>query len=127
MAKADLVKFRDLLSSDPEFREKFKKAAQVYSGEQDEKAVFDNLLLPLTKEYGLSATYEEFKSYIGTFAGDAESELSEDELSQVAGGKNSGYGLCFGVGGGDLFGTSEDDYYRLICGGVGLAWCPGVG
>ena len=49
MAKADLIKFRDLLSSDPEFREKFKKAAQVYSGEQDEKAVFDNLLLPFAE------------------------------------------------------------------------------
>ena len=43
MAKADLIKFRDLLSSDPEFREKFKKAAQVYSGEQDEKAVFEHI------------------------------------------------------------------------------------
>ncbi len=49
MAKADLIKFRDLLSSDPEFREKFKKAAEVYSGEQDEKAVFDNLLLPFAE------------------------------------------------------------------------------
>ena len=43
-----------ILISDDEFREKFKKAAENYKGEQDEKAVFDNLLLPLAQESELA-------------------------------------------------------------------------
>ena len=39
-----------ILISDDEFREKFRKAAENYKGEQDEKAVFDNLLLPLAQD-----------------------------------------------------------------------------
>jgi hypothetical protein len=35
----------------------------AYTGEKDEKAVFDNVLVPLAGEYGLSATYEEFKEF----------------------------------------------------------------
>ena len=34
MAKADLIKFRELLISDAEFQEKFRKAAEAYNGEQ---------------------------------------------------------------------------------------------
>lgn len=83
MAKADLKKYQDLLTSDAEFQEKFKAAAEAYRGPQDEKAIFENLLLPLGQEHGLSATYKEFKEYTSSFAGGS-GELSEDELSQVA-------------------------------------------
>lgn len=129
MAKADLIKFRDLLASDSEFQEKFRKAAEAYTGPQDEKSVFEKLLQPLGKEYGLSATYEEFKDLTSTPAGDAEGELSEDELAQVAGGKNSGIGFCAGVGIGDLFGGHKDlsEGYRLGCQVVGASVCLGAG
>lgn len=90
MAKADILKFRELLLKDPEFQEKFRKAAEAYKGEKDEKSVFDNVLTPLAREYGLSATYEEFQEYAGALTGGADGELSEDELEQVAGGKGSG-------------------------------------
>ncbi len=128
MAKADLIKFRDLIASDPEFQEKFRKAAEAYKGPQDEKSVFENLLQPLGKEYGLSATYEEFKEFTGAFTGEAGGELSEDELEQVAGGKNSGIGLCAGIGIGDLFGEDKDPSgYRVACQVVGASICLGAG
>lgn len=99
MAKADVLKFRELLFTDAEFREKFRKAAESYTGEKNEQAVFDNLLLPLAEEHGLSATFEEFKTFADNF-GRAEGELSDDELEQVAGGKSGGAGgfSCLGVG-----------------------------
>ena len=97
MAKSDLVKFRELLNTDAEFQEKLREAAASYTGEPDERAVFDNLLVPLAKAYGLSATFEEFAEYLGTFMSGGEMELSEDELAMVAGGK----GACLVVGGSD--------------------------
>ena len=71
MAKADLMKFRELMFTDADFQEKLKKAGEAYTGDKSEKAVFDNVLIPLAKEYGLSATFEEFKEYIGAFTGGA--------------------------------------------------------
>ncbi len=94
MAKSDLIKFRDLYLSDISFQEKLRNAAEAYTGEKDEKAVFDNVLVPLAGEYGLSATYEEFKEFAGAFSGETAGELSEDELSQVAGGKGDGLIAC---------------------------------
>ena len=94
MATADLNRFKELLNSDMEFREKLRKRAEEYTGEPDDKSVFEGVLLPIGKEYGLSATYEEFISFAGDLNGE-EGELSEEELAQVAGGK----GLCFVVGG----------------------------
>ena len=127
MSNADLIKFRDLLTSGAEFQDKFRKAVENYKGPQDEKAVFDNLLLPLAQERGLSATYEEFKVYTDSFK-ETDGELSERELAQVAGGKDSGYGFCIGVGAGDMFGDKEKGVgARITCQAVGLAVCPGVG
>lgn len=127
MANADLIKFRDLLTSDSGFQDKFREAVENYKGPHDEKAVFENLLLPLAQERGLSATYEEFKAYTDSFRG-ADGELSEGELAQVAGGKDSGYGFCIGVGAGDMFGDKEKGIgARITCQAVGLAVCPGVG
>ena len=100
MAKADILKFRELLLSDAEFQEKLRKAAEAYKGETDEKAVFDNVVIPVAGEYGLSATYEEFREYAEAFSKQASGELSEDELTQVAGGKGDGVVLCVSVGAG---------------------------
>lgn len=134
MAKADIIKFQELLNSDAEFREKFIKAAEVHTGETDEKAVFDNLLLPFAQEYGLSATYEEFSEYIGA-AGKADSELSEDELAQVAGGKGGGIGMSeclvlgFGMGAGGA--STGDNWGGGVCAligvGLGIFECIGSG
>jgi hypothetical protein len=36
MSKSDLIRFRDLLMNDAVFQEKFRKAAEKYTGGQDE-------------------------------------------------------------------------------------------
>ena len=135
MAKADIIKFQELLNSDAEFREKFIKAAEAHTGEADEKTVFENLLIPFAREYGLSATYEEFSDYVSAAAGDAESELSEDELEQIAGGKGGGIGvgecisLGFGFGAGGA--KTGDDWGGGVCvligAGIGIFECIGPG
>ena len=121
MAKEDLNKFRELLISDADFQTKFRKAAEEYTGEQNEKAVFDNLLMPLAEEYGLSASFEEFSEYMRALSSGPAGELSEDELAQVAGGKGSGGFLCGGIGVG-LGRTNETGDYCVV-GGVGLGAC----
>lgn len=139
MAREDLLKYRDLLLNDSDFQKKFLAAAEKYDGDRDEKAVFDKVVLPLGKEYGLSATYEEFKEYTDTFASKASAELSEDELAQVAGGKGGGLGIgkCMlfgaGIGGGGAVEKSQYGYtpgFGLCLGigaGVGKYGCAGSG
>lgn len=130
MAKEDIRRYRDLLLTDEEFQKKFAAAAEAYKGEQTEQAVFENVMLPLGKEYGLSATYDEFKEYTAAFSGDTSGELSEDELSQVAGGKDSGGGgliwtkcmlVGVGIGGGGALKRISTGYDT----GAGL--CIGLG
>ena len=89
MANNDILKFKELLATDAGFQEKFRKAADSYTGAQDVKSVFDNILLPLGQEYGLTANYDEFKGFMDSLT-PAKGELSEAELSQVAGGKDDG-------------------------------------
>ena len=129
MAKTDISKFRELLLTDADFQEKVRKAAEAYKGEQDEKAVFDKLLTPIAEEYGLSATFEEFKEYIRAFTDGAEGELSDDELSQVAGGKGFGAAACakagIGIGYASKGGISGACF--IFGGGSGFVACAGVG
>ena len=136
MAKADIIKFRELLISDADFQEELKKAAEAYSGEQNEKAVFDNLLVPLAEKYGLSGTYEELGEFMRSLTGEADSELSEDELAQIAGGKGGGLGIgkCLGFGAGVGGGGALTDgrYFGLglclvIGSGEGSYSCVGSG
>ena len=127
MAKTDISKFRELLLTDADFQEKVRKAAEAYKGEQDEKAVFDKLLTPIAEEYGLSATFEEFKEYTEAFTDGAASELSDDELSQVAGGKGSGAFVCGLIGGG--FGSTcknTNDWCMVVGVGVGICVVEGA-
>ncbi len=133
MAKTDVIKFRELLLTDPDFQEKLSKAAEAYTGDNDGKAVFDNVLVPLAGEYGLSATYEEFKDYMDEITEPAQAELSEDELAQVAGGKVNGGGVgglgCEGFGGG--LGVAGGEYGGGLClifgYGFGGTLCLGPG
>ena len=128
MAKADLIRFRELFLSDESFQEKLRKAAEAYTGEKDEKAVFENVLVPVAREYGLSATFDEFKEFAGPFSRGADDELSEDELSLVAGGKGDGVFACAGPGFG-AGSTSERDYVDpcFVFGmGIGICFVEGV-
>ena len=126
MAKADIIKFRELLLSDAELQEKLRKASEAYTGANDEKAVFENVLAPLAGEYGLSATYEEFKEYRVALSGGADGELSEDELTQVAGGKGTGAFICalLGVGAGNM--GNPNDNCMFIGAGVGICTVEGA-
>ena len=129
MAKADMMKFRELMFTDADFQEKLKNAGEAYTGDKSEKAVFDNVLIPLAKEYGLSATFEEFKEYTKAFTGSAEGELSDDELSQVAGGKGLGAAACasagIGIGYASKNGISGGCF--VFGYGTGFVACAGVG
>lgn len=132
MAREDMIRFQELLNSDAEFRNRFSEAAEAYTGEKDEKSVFEQLLLPFAKEYGLSGTYEEFREYIESMTASPESELSEDELAQVAGGKGRGYGetacLAVGVGvGGGGAGVIDGGACFAIGLGTGHWRCQGEG
>ena len=127
----DLQKFRELLLTDEVFQKKLQAASEAYAGEQDEEAVFNNVLVPLAKEYDITATYDEFKAYMESLSGDG-SEMSKDELQQVAGGgKNSGQGTlsCYLIGVG--VGGANADNRGGGCAGIGLGWgevsCAGEG
>ena len=85
-----IKKFEELLITDTEVQEKIRKATQAYTGEQTEEAMFNNILVPIAAEYGISATFDEYMSYIEGLAGQ---ELNENELAQVAGGKVTGGGV----------------------------------
>lgn len=79
------------------------------------------MLVPLAKEYGLSATFEEFREYAGSFSGGADGELSDDELTQVAGGKGSGGFVCGIVGAG--FGNTGNPNDNCFFLGMGIGAC----
>lgn len=95
----DLEKFRELLLTDTEFQKKLQAASEAYTGDQTEEAVFNNVLVPVASEYGISATFDEFKAYMENLNSDT--EMSKEELSQVAGGtKGYGAAACAGIGAG---------------------------
>lgn len=79
-----LEKFRELLLTDQDFQEKLKDALLSYNGEKTQEAVFDSILVPLASEYDITASFDEFKTYIEQLANDQ--ELSSDEIAQVSGG-----------------------------------------
>ena len=128
----NLEKFRKLLLTDGEFQKKLVSANEAYAGEKTEKAIFENVLVPVAEEYGISATYEEFQQYISDLAS---LNMSDDELAQIAGGDKgyNGGGLCgadckilgagFGVGAGEKSGN-----ICLVIGvGYGETVCAAVG
>ena len=124
----DLEKFRELLLTDQEFQQKLQDAAEAYTGPQTEETVFDSVLVPIAAEYGITATYDEFKVYMESLNNDT--ELSKEELSQVAGGgKGGGAVVCIavGVGGGGGGGNGTGGG----CAGIGIGWgaviCSGSG
>lgn len=125
----NIEKFRELLLTDVAFQKKLQAAVEAYTGEQTEKAVYNNILIPLAGEYNITATYDEFKDYMEKLS---DAEMSKDELAQVAGGgKGQGAGVvgCFGVGMG--VGGGGGDGAGAGCAMVGIGWggavCKGSG
>ncbi len=119
-----LKQFENLLRTDTEFQEKLKTAADNYKGNMDDRSVFEGLLVPLAKEYGITATYDEFQEYLESLRKISEGEcvnLSQDELEQVAGGKSGGLGAvgCSGVGSGIGFSGGDNGISACICLGGG--------
>ena len=124
-----IKKFVELLNTDEAFKAKLNAAAQSYKGESTPEAVYNDVLSPLAKEYGISVSLEEFNEFISSQSNDE--SLSFDELGQVAGGKARGavvngcavIGFGLGGGGGDGAGGG--------CVGIGAGWghsgCVGEG
>lgn len=121
-----LKKFEELLKTDPEFQAKLKLLVENYKGESTEEAFFNEVLVPFAKEYGISASYEEYQEYIH---GQMNVPLSEEEMKQVAGGNGTGKGyggiacsgIGLGLGGGGGSGTGGGCYF--LGGGWGGTAC----
>jgi len=125
-----IKKFEELARTDEVFQQKLQDALASYTGEQTEEAVFANVLSPFAAEYGISATYDEFKEYISN---QNNMELSRDDLSQIAGGKVSGGGLViqrceiFGFGAGAGGGSGAGGACVGIGFGKGVTGCLTAG
>ena len=128
---AGLEKFRELLLTDEAFQEKLKTAAANYEGENTDEALFHGVIEPIASEYGVTATFDEYSEYIRTLS--ADSELSSDELKQVAGGKVNGGGLgifrceIVGFGAGAGGGTEGGGACALLGFGDGITACVTAG
>ena len=126
----DLEKFRTLLLTDTDFQKKLLAAAETYAGEWTEESFFNAVLVPIASEYGITATFDEFKEYK---SGLENAEMSKDELQQIAGGKldggGAGYTSCDGVGFG--FGATGSagggGACFIIGGGKGTVSCLLIG
>ena len=79
-------KFAELMRTDESFQAKLKAAVETYSGEKTEESVFNDVLLPVAKEYDISVSYEEFKEYMSNLA-NTDEIMDKDELTQIVGGK----------------------------------------
>ena len=116
-----IKKFEELLKNDEAFQQKLQAAVQAYDGEATEEAVFNSILSPLAAEYGIQATYEEYKEYLENLSNQ---ELSVDEMEQIAGGKPNGGGLgggeCTGAGFGG--GVAVSEHGAVICVFLGMGW-----
>jgi len=127
----NIEKFRELLLTDKEFQNKLKTAAEAYTGEQTEEAVFNNVIVPFAAEYGITGSFEEFKDYLNSLS---DSEIiNNDELSQIAGGDSKAGGVggtaCFGIGLGMLGSAGKDGggLCVVVGAGWGMAECAGEG
>ena len=122
----DVRKFEELMRNDPEIQKKLVERAENYTGDKtDAKELFNEVILPVAKEAGLEATYEEMVEYINSLNLTPGDELSEDELQQIAGGYKNEWELrCAFIGYCSAPGTSNDDEAIGACLtlGVGLGW-----
>ena len=133
-----IKKFEELLKTDEVFQKKLADAAQAYKGEMTQEAIFNNVLVPFASEYGITATFDELNDYLEGLVNNQ--EMDENELKQVAGGKNPsdayGAGMTYCVYAGIGLGATGDkqgDVGACVGFGVstsvggGMGMCAGVG
>ena len=125
-----IKKFAELMNTDEVFRNKLIAAEESYKGEMTPEAVYNNVLSPLAREYGISISLEEFNELVSSQ--DKDQSLNIDELQQAAGGKGEnkptnggGAFACAGIGVGSGGGSGEGfgGGCGLIGFGVGLQTC----
>ena len=124
-----IKKFEELLRTDESFQTKLKAAVESYAGENTEEAVFNGVLLPVAKEYGISVSYEELHDYISNLAHTGEI-MDKDELTQIVGGKGGGLGggYCKYVGVGAGGAGGDGGGFGCVVIGFGTTYgCIGEG
>ena len=93
MAKENVKKFLEELSTNKELQEKFMEAQKGYKAEgKGEEEIFEDIVLPIAKEAGYEFTMSEYKN--AQREAMAEKGISEEELENVSGG----WSVCWGVG-----------------------------
>ena len=98
MSLENVRKLEEMLNKDEAMRERLKELSEAYDGDkEDERAVFDAVIYPLAEEVGLPYTYDEVIEYAQQK--DDDEDLTADEASAVAGGKDIEV-FCFIIGGG---------------------------
>ena len=126
MAKENVAKFFEKLAADKSLAEKIAAADKAYgdkhkgenADEAAKKAAVEAILLPLAKEAGLPFTADELLSAEQEKLGQMEGEISDDEISQAAGGVRGepdgiGGNLCYYAGLG--FGILQKDGKQSVC------------
>ena len=122
-----IKKFAELMNTDEAFQAKLSAAAQSYKGEMTPEAVYNNVLSPLAKEYGISISLEEFNELVSSE--DKDKALNIDELQQAAGGKEtvgSGGFACTAIGVGAGGGGTPGGEAGGACAFVGFGWGSGA-
>ena len=126
-------KFVALIKEDPSLSEKFNSAVENYNGDQSIEDIFQNILLPLAKEYGCDFTLEDMQEYIHREEASV-LELSSDEMDIVAGGGGGvgiGASACFIIG----LGCASQGEIDMrdgsltemgVCGGIGIGFGAGA-
>ncbi len=132
MSKENVMKFEERVAKERELQEKLEAAANAYEGDKsDERAVFEAVIAPVTKEAGLEFTFEE-AAEVKKESMDGEIDLSD--MKAVAGGAVGGF--CIMVGGGKGEGgcfiggcsKSECECLGSLDGtGIGVTNCDGLG
>ena len=83
----NVEKFQQMLSADEDLRNKIQAAADAYNGSKaDDRAVFENIILPVARSVGVEFTYEEVREAVVDGR-----DLTDDELELVAGGVGTMY------------------------------------
>ncbi len=109
----DVAKFLEMIQTDTTLQDKVRESAKNYTGEYKDEDVWNDVLSKIVEEEGFSFTFDDYKKYM-----DENSELSEDELKNVAGGK---WGYCLIIGGSN--GGTADAAWT----GTGACYYVGVG
>ena len=117
--------FLGKIHSDEALYTKLVETSKNYTGEKTDEAIWDSVIGPLAEETGFDITLDDYKAYVDDVK--ASSELSDDELEQVAGGISFCFILGFGskpeTGNGSRVTGQEDGLGACAYVGIGFgAW-----